>query len=206
MPLYRTQAVIATTDNVSANYATNSYYVSAPDLTELEGWHAALSAFYLAIDQFFSNMVRVSNGLTLKSYDMADPEPRAPLLEDSYNLTISNSDPLPAEVSLVLSFQALQESGVPQARRRGRVYLPFMQSSQNLPAGRPSTTLINGVIDAASDLVDAGKDDPYFDWAVFSTVDQDFGLVNNGWVDNEWDTQRRRGRDATFRTTFVITP
>jgi hypothetical protein len=40
-------------------------------------------------------------------------------------------------------------------------------------------------------------------WVVWSEADQDAGSVFDGWIDNAFDTQRRRGVQASSRTTWV---
>jgi hypothetical protein len=42
-----------------------------------------------------------------------------------------------------------------------------------------------------------------WDWVVYSPTDDAYHEVANGWVDNAWDTQRRRGYKPTSRTTFT---
>jgi hypothetical protein len=39
-------------------------------------------------------------------------------------------------------------------------------------------------------------------WAVYSTVNMTGVNVAAGWVENAFDTQRRRGRIATIRSVF----
>lgn len=202
MPIYRTQVTIATEDNLAANYATNTWHCLAPDAVELALWHSALVTFYQAIDNQMSILVRGTNGLMMKSYDLADPEPRAPVLTFEADLSPAGP-PLPTEVSLVLSFQADQTSGVRQARRRNRVYLPFLNTSANASDGRPLPGTITAIRGAAANLLQSsGPDQSSWQWVVYSPTDNQIDLVNNGWIDNEWDTQRRRGRVATSRTTF----
>jgi hypothetical protein len=43
-------------------------------------------------------------------------------------------------------------------------------------------------------------------WAVYSRVGLAMSVINHGYVDNEWDTQRRRGLDATSRELWAVTP
>lgn len=203
MPTYRTQAVIATADNVSANFATNTWHVLAPDLTELALWHSALVTFYQTVDNYMGNLVRGSDGLLLKSYDLADPSPRAPVLTFEADLTPVAGTPLPPEISLVMSFQAPQESGISQARRRNRIYLPFIVDSTNDTGGRPSAALVTALANAGDALLTAsGPTSGDWQWVVYSPTDDAIDVVDNGWVDNDWDIQRRRGRPATSRTLF----
>lgn len=203
MPDYITQATIATTDNVAANYATNTWSFLATDLTALAMVHANLSAFYQGIDVFMSSLVRSSAGLELVSYARSDAKPRAPIMTDTYSLSPGGTAPLPTEVALCLSFQAAKVSGSPQARRRGRVYLPFMDEERNHTDGRPTAGLVSGVAAEAAAFLAASDAAAAWSWHVYSTVGLFGAVVTDGWVDNEWDTQRRRGRKATSRTTFT---
>lgn len=203
MPNYRSQFSINTADNIPANAATNTFHISAADVSNLEIANNAIRDFYLAIDSEFSSLARLTDGLTWKSYDLADPEPRAPVTMGSANLSLSAGDPLPPEVALCVSFQAAPTSGVPQARRRNRIYLPFFKEAGNGADGRPTSTLIDTIVAAAEDLWDlseASTDD--WDWVVYSPTNDTIYGIDNGWVDNEWDTQRRRGRPSTSRTVW----
>ncbi len=202
MPTFRTQVTIRTADNISANFATNTWHCLAPDLVELALWHSALTTYYQAVDVRMSTVVGTTNALQMKSYDLADPEPRAPVLTFAANLSPSGA-PLPTECSLVMSFQAAQSSGIPQARRRNRVYLPFFNTGSNFTDGRPAGAVLTDVTNAGAALLAAsGPSSGDWQWIVYSPTDNQFDLVDNGWVDNEWDTQRRRGRAATSRVTF----
>ena len=204
MPVYRTQVQLETDDNVPAHFATNTWHVSAPDLVELALWEAALTAFYNGVDAHFSNIMKQSgNNLYFKHYDLADPTPRAPVLEGPAACSPSSGLGLPTEVALVMSFQAPKSSGVPQARRRNRIYLPFITSNSNSTGSRPTSTVINAVQSAAATLLAAsGPTSADWQWMVYSPTDDAIDLVDNGWIDDEWDTQRRRGRPSTSRTTF----
>lgn len=203
MPDYITNATIATTDNVGANYATNSWSFMATDLTALAQVHAQLAVFYQGIDAFMSSLVRSANGLELTSYARADTKPRAPVMVDRYTLNPLGSAPLPTEVALCLSFQAAKISGSPQSRRRGRVYIPFMDEAYSDTAGRPTSGLVTGLATEAQAFLAASDAAVPWSWHVWSTVGLFGAAVADGWVDNEWDTQRRRGRKATSRTTFT---
>lgn len=204
MPTYRTQVQILTADGTPANYATNTWHCAAPDLVELALWEAALVAFYEDISNYMSNQVKATpNNLYFKHYDIADPEPRAPVLEGPQSFTPNNTAGLPPEVALVVSFQAPKTSGVPQARRRNRIYLPFLTAAANSTDGRPAGAFLTAVETAAADLLAAsGPTSADWQWMVYSPTDNAIDLVDNGWIDNEWDTQRRRGRIATSRYTF----
>lgn len=143
---------------------------------------------------------------TIKVYDITQPEPRVPIIELPITLTeFGTSDALPEEVALCLSFQAVPNPGQAQARRRGRVYLgPFgtaalgNEGTNDRPV--PNSALREAVQYAAADLLAAS--DAEMSWAVWSRAAGALYAVDNGWIDNAWDTQRRRGLDPTSRLTF----
>lgn len=139
------------------------------------------------------------------AYDLDDPEPRAPHYESSFTVTGLNPSnvPLVREAALVLSIQAEPQSGVPQARRRNRKYLgPFGVNALGND-GRPHQNLLNVIAYSARDLLNAAQASATWGWRVYSpTTGLDLTPVG-GWVDNAWDTQRRRGWDATSRINWT---
>nr|CRY96720.1 hypothetical protein [uncultured prokaryote] len=171
----------------------------------------AIVAFYQAIDAQMSNNALAENGHLIKVYDQADPEPRGPLLETTFSMTgLSGDTALPAEVALVASFQADPQSGVPQARRRGRIYVSGWGAATNAPDGRPKQTLItalnNAIASLQTDIFAIGTGTDLVLWGVYSRTSDSFAKITNGWVDNSWDTQRRRGISPTARTTWTQLP
>lgn len=95
-------------------------------------------------------------------------------------------------------------------RRRGRNFIgPFnavvMGSDGAGGVGRPSSQLQADLVAAyndllASQILGAGGQGV----AIFSPTAGDATIVGSGWVDNEWDTQRRRGVDPTVRTDLTV--
>jgi len=202
MPFFSSTATIKTVDNTVANFATNRWHFEADDLTALALAHAALVTFYQAVDTYFSNLVLGLNGLEITAYNDLDPTPRPPVLTTVATIVPSAGVPLPPEVSLCLSFQGTRLAGTPQAQRRGRVYLPFFGETGNDTDGRPTPAMVTALAAAGGALLTASTAAATWAWLTYSTVAPGYTQVVNGWVDNEWDTQRRRGRAATSRTTF----
>jgi len=148
------------------------------------------------------------NGHTIKLYNMDELPPRVPVKEYSFNLPVApNGDPLPGEVALVMSFQGDKVSGEAQARKRGRIYLGRFDKD-SVTAGRPSAALLNSVDAAGTAFLAASSASAFWSWCVYSpTSDLEgdptpFTLVTNGWVDNAFDTQRRRGLAPTAKQLF----
>lgn len=188
--------------------------VAAPDDTR--DWvMQALTGFYNSIDGVvYPN--QITSTAQVKLYDLRDPEPRIPIFTEPLTITPNAADMLPAEVALCLSFAAAPESGTIAARRRGRIFLgPLHTGAVEYVAGqaRPTSLVMNSIKDAAAVLVDGishpGSPGLHLKWAIYSpttdltsSIDDAFNDVVSGWVDNAFDTQRRRGAVATSRVTF----
>lgn len=144
----------------------------------------------------------------LKCYDMDEPQPRAPILNEIMtlaNTTPSTTTSLPSEVALCGSYYAAPESGVPVARTRGRIYLgPFNVNVATTTAQEPSIpslatrTTVSLAMDRLATASTAGTI-----WVVYSKTDNQWRNVVGGWIDDAWDTQRRRGTPATTRTVWT---
>lgn len=160
-----------------------------------------LKTFYTAIDNTVLG-VTIAGPALFKAYDLADPLPRVPIVEDSQALT-SGSQVLPQEVALCLSYQAAPISGVNQASRRGRVFLgPIYMGACNPDTGRPETAQLTTIATAADALLAAANADTTYDWVVYSPTNDTVAIVDNGWIDNAFDTVRSRGVAPTARTIF----
>jgi hypothetical protein len=202
MPLYRTQVALAMASGVNKDRVQNVWHFIADNLTALGTAVTVLQNFYAAVDGAFSNLVTNSGG-TIKCYDIADDEPRAPVLEQALGPLSVGGAPLPPEVAFCISFQAPRSSGISQARRRGRIYLGPFASNNMGTDGRPTSALMTQIGGAVQTMVDASEAATTWSWAVYSRVSGVAVSVTDAWIDNEWDTQRRRGREATSRTTFT---
>jgi len=134
---------------------------------------------------------------------MDDDTPRAPIYDDTFDLGSNpTGDSLPPEIALCVSFQGARVSGTSQARRRGRVYLGPVREDDNSSVGVPGSSVINDATAFGNFLLGASIADADYTWSVYSTVDNALVTVTNGWVDNAWDVQRRRGLSPTTRVTF----
>lgn len=210
-----------TFDHVSAlpeDQVVNTFHFDSGTLlrstaTNWDAIDAALIDFYThtqttgglkVVNLLSRNMVGTA---TIRQYDLGDAKPRVPVRVTAMPFSPQLTDnALPEEVALVMSFSGPLLSGTVAARRRGRVYLGPINGNRNGSDGRPTTVTLQTIQQAGGRLInDAGTI-----WAVYSpTSDPNptfstVGLfVDHGWVDNGWDTQRRRGRAATSRLTFV---
>lgn len=144
-----------------------------------------------------------------KVYNLTDPEPRPPrfMITGSGVLT----DPLfdtPLEVSLCLSYEGAKVAGLQQASRRGRIYLGPLGDIVTTVHGDPThfpvpgTVWTTNILAAAHQLTVATIGHGW-QWVVYSRKLGSSTPVVDGWVDNAWDTQRRRGNAATSRRTWT---
>jgi hypothetical protein len=143
----------------------------------------------------------------IKMYDLEDAKPRAPIRDSFPTAFTTGATAYPSEVSLCLSYQAQRLSGFAQASRRGRLYIgPLSTATGVSTTGIPVTTA-NGIVAtlAAAGTAMAGKSPTTngFVWCIYSPKFNTGAVVTDGWVDNAFDTQRRRGLKATSRTLWT---
>ena len=221
MAIVRAQMSWVRDSGLTEDTVTNTWFFRTddpeeePDGADMNTISDALNAFYNSLADRYA--AHLGTTRTFKLYNMEDDEPRVVIYEESYTPTAPTNQGFPGEVALCLSFQAPPESGTLQSRRRGRVFLgPLAMASANTSevAGdtRPSSATITAIDSAYTTLITAlAAITPAYRHAVFSpTV---FALngnaynasveVGEAWVDNSYDTQRRRGAKPTVRTTIL---
>jgi hypothetical protein len=130
-----------------------------------------------------------------KVYDAEAPAPNFPVATKRVRNGVSPASPTNRDVAVCLSFFA----DVNRPRHRGRVYVPVPLTGVAPSAALVPSTLRTKVGDLAAVFAALGGAD--VDWCVWSRVDRVARKVSDWWVDDAWDTQRRRGRRATARTT-----
>lgn len=216
MANYQFQYTIPYFTNLPTDVITNDWSmfwpIGTPAESDFENARDRLMAFYSAVYQIGGGSNTgapwvVFADASLKVYNRGDAPPRAPVYEAAAPITADQaaSSYLPPEAAICLSFQAAQVSGVPQSRRRGRVFLGGFGiamtpgDDNEFPVVDPIIRL--GICSAAEDLL-AGLTTDGWVWSVWSRVNASGSAVTNGWVDDAIDTQRRRGVAPTVRTLF----
>lgn len=204
MALYSTQVIIHTTDGLPENFCTNTWHADCDDVAAVLLWHEELIDFYEQIGTNLSSLIDNANTdpHEINSYRLSDPAPRTIVASTNFSLPGVGTTALPTEVAVCCSFQAQQISGLPQARRRNRVYVGPMSQIATDSNGRVATNCQTAIRNQGSALKSASDAATSWTWAIYSPTDGTGADVDNGWVDNEFDTQRRRGRQATDRATF----
>jgi hypothetical protein len=198
---YLIQTLIPMTTNVPADVVTNSWHFGADSDSDAVTASASLKTFYNAIIGHYPSTVS-QTGWRFKIFDLEDPQPRAPVAEETWTTTGTPAgQTLPSECAMVLSFQALRTSGVPQARFRNRVFIGPLDTALVGADGRFTSGAMTTLATAAAALLTASDSAPAWSWRTSSSFSADTNFpVDNGWVDNAVDVQRRRGIKATTRT------
>lgn len=166
-------------------------------IDDVVGFYTGVQASTKSVANYLSD--RLSGSYTAKAYNLGDPTPRVPLVvrNVSAGLSLASSGvALPQEVALCVSYKTALVSGTPAARRRGRIYIgPLQNTAADSGVGDPAATFTTTLRQAARAL----RNRSTTDWVVYSPTDGTSGSVTDGWVDNAWDTQRRRGKAPTSR-------
>lgn len=165
-----------------------------------------IANFYQSLEGYLSGYID-GGECTITAYDMTLPSPRPPAGVLPFTITPVGGTSLPLEVALCMSYKAAHTPGVALARERGRLYIgPFGVGAleTGTESSRPAAPLIGTLVNAGGAMLDANTADST--WVVYSPT-QGGGLqIVSGWVDNAWDTQRRRGSAPTTRDVFAPIP
>lgn len=189
-------------------YVNNFYFLADDDKpTAADDINAALVDFYQtagpnrAIAEYYHPCVM--DEWVVKVYKMTDAKPREPIVRLNAGIsTRVSAGQWPEESAVCLSFSAASPH---TARRRGRVYLGPLCSGvvtqdATSKAAYVSATFQADIAAGAVRLaghVDAG-------WLTHSSMaGGSFAVVETGWVDDAFDTQRRRGPAARARFTWA---
>jgi hypothetical protein len=216
MPIIRVQAVIPRDTGLPEDVSINTWHFLAVG-AGLPGWTteiaAALQAFYTGVDQLLSPLI-ASPG-ELKFYDLGNPQPNPPYSVVPLTLVPGGASvPLPEEVAICLSFAGENVAGEVAARRRGRIYLGPLNSVTSAPVDgrvRVDAETRGTIVAAATALMTASDATANWTWGIYSPTqaaeggdpDSWFTPVERGWVDDAYDTQRRRGPKTSARTSFT---
>lgn len=207
--ILRAQVTLRMKSGIPADFVTNSWCietdVSAPSPSDIAEYTTAFKDFYDDIATLISVDV-FQNAHIVKYIELETTVvPNYPYAEDTFDLASNPSNAsFPQEVALCLSMQGFRISGTPQARRRGRVYIGPIATA-TMTAGRPSSTARTTLATSAQTLVaNLSAATLPATLSIWSVTDQTAVEITEGWVDDAYDTQRRRGVAPTTRTTFTV--
>lgn len=173
---------------------------------DLNGYYADGDTGHLSISGYLASFIsRSAASIEYAKVDMATGIQQGYTIElPMTDLDTPASTSLPAEVALVMSMGG-STTGVPKASARGRIYLgPFATNAVSSATGyaRPAPALITAIAWGATNRLLSALTGTY-PWVVYSRKLRVITVVLGGQIDNEWDTQRRRGEDPTARTVFT---
>jgi len=187
-------------------------------LAAVTAFATALDTFYQGIQGNFSADLEGAQPLA-RCFDLNDPMPRQPILEDEFSSLDTGSQYGVREIACCLSYKGTYLSGVSPKRKRGRIYIgPLSIALINTSTGMFTSAFRLALVSAADTLLAASDGSSLFRWVVYSpTSDPNSGnpaggagtdadcwdAVTEGWVDEDPDIQRRRSRPGGTRSTFT---
>lgn len=205
MGIIMCRAVLHTADEVPANFIQNQFAVNVSGIgdPDVDAITAAVKDFYDGVRGYLSSRL-AATGHQVKFYNLPGTPPNYPFDETTWALAaVPAGNPAPSEVALCVSFQGAKQAGTPQSRRRGRMYIgPLNQSTMGYD--RPATAMMTTFATTTKALVVAVNTIPDHGFGVWSGISGSWTPVTDGWVDNAFDTQRRRGVEVTARTSWTL--
>lgn len=129
---------------------------------------------------------------------------------DTFTLTAAHGSgtavSLPLEVAIVNSVSGPGSPLVPVARRRGRQYIGpldivVLATGGPYPYVDPTFTALLAEMSEDLAVASTAADVP---WCVWSRTEPVLTVIESGFINNEFDTQRRRGADASARVNWTI--
>lgn len=215
------QILMPTDDTITANIAVNTLHFekTAGETTdwvelivdgntnqvETTGIHTALTTMWESLTDILSSALD-SSMFRVKYIDLDNPAPNYPIVElDMIGLSSTQTTAEPAEVAVCGSYEGAKVQGLAQARRRGRMYVGPLGGASivNSTNGRVGLNVQNVITDAMAALNITGDGDSGWEWVVYSPTAGSSTRVTNGWCDDAFDTQRRRGVEPSSRVTWA---
>jgi hypothetical protein len=202
--IYKVQVVFQANSLLPTDQFVNNWYFRNDDI------EAPYTPMRLVLDSFYTTPAQnavivgaqiashVLNPFTYKMYDLGQAPPRVPFVVPANPLPNRSGAGYPGEVALVSSFYA----GTNTPRKRGRHYLGPLSAgvSDGAASPRPASNILAAIADRAKNVAQTTQN---VTWVQVSQAASMASVVTNGWVDNAFDTQRRRGNPPSARTTWV---
>jgi hypothetical protein len=211
MANYRAMAIFENESALPEDRFVNTWHFTHPGpiADAADRVEAALTGFYNAgatgtpLATFMSGKIKRTAAVSeFRVYNLADLTPREPEIRTWTLEGGDSTQDLPNEVACCLSFYA--DRNIP--RNRGRVFLGPLKilGVGNGVADAEVGANLKGAVFLGLDVMRANLGSLV--WCVRSEMDNVLRPVTDAWVDNAWDTQRRRGSDPTVRWTYTWPP
>ena len=207
MSTIRAQVIGKTFTALPEHNVTNTFHFTLPaGLTDPLATEivAKLANFYSTVSSIFSPVL--TGQFEVKLFNLDDPPPRNPYHPGwGFNIVLpgGGGSGMPEEASICASVHAaLPWTG----RRRGRLYLGPLNTTV-LDAGTASAwarinpskrTTIANALEALRTATTGGT------WVIWSEKDLTPRTITGGWIDDSFDTQRRRGHGTNVRNTWGL--
>lgn len=214
MSLYRVQVKLQKTSLVPEDAVINTWWFDLDDdtATPRNDVVSNLLAFYQIADAFMSPSI-ATTGHTVSFYKMADEKPRVPRATLNLGTLTLGSQPLPEEVAICCSYRGALVSGSNPGRRKGRIFLGPLAVATLTTGANPArpTSAFRDALAGAMDTIEVNSSlSATFTWVQYSPTSDptdtgsplSYTPVVAGWVDDAFDTQRRRGVQPSARSTF----
>jgi hypothetical protein len=134
------------------------------------------------------------NQIEIRCYELGGGQP---IFQKTYAISSASTLTGPGEVAVCLSYAANDDPGLVGPRRRGRIYIgPIAYNWVQDP--RPGLTLRQNLLAFGQALAAVGTASNTT-WVMYSRTDLVTAKIESIWVDDAWDTQRRRGLAPTVR-------
>lgn len=210
---------------IERDAVVNTWHYQAPDAAQTANFVAWMSIFHNFIanikDKFGANISPLTNDLKAEFWYIPI-NGKGPLGAPSATVfgtwpATNLASPLPSEVSVCLTLEA-HTTGIPEnapggthpaARRRNRKYMGPLDISVVSPD--PTTYEPEVSSQFRSDLTTSYQNEMVngmraSGWlpVCFSRTDWTTHPVERVWVDNAFDSQRRRGNDPTLKTVIQV--
>ena len=190
MAVHRFQVRLQSATSLPEDVFENVLYFSVDSPDTVQGCAEGIRDAYL-------NHAPISGVSTIevRAYPLGGGQPE--VIVGPQTATGLSGGTLPTEVALCLSYAAVDDVSASTARRRGRIYIGPIGAAS--PGDRPSSALQSAVLDLGEALAQIGFG-ANTTWVMYSPTDDTTAKIEAIWVDNAWDTQRRRGFAPTART------
>lgn len=196
----------------------NSFYFETIANTEetntiigdlLSEFYSLVTSSGNSVSSYINDTIIRTEGLFIELIDDPETPPNVPFAQAAFDLEPTSATPLPQEVACCLTYTTVDYlTASNPGRHRGRVYIGPLSVDAGSDSGvmwpsRPNSTFRDTLRAAATRMLDDSALTEVI-WVMWSRSDGLFPQIGGGWVDNEWDTQRRRGQQATMREYWPI--
>jgi hypothetical protein len=205
-------------DNVSAlprdRFVNTFHFAGAMSQANVNAIGELLQHFYndtpgTAVPAPAEYLSPVIAGASLRVYDLGETDPRTPHVPDPSNLwwqswRLTGGTALPNEVAVCVSYYT--DKNAP--RKRGRFYLGALNTkalggTTGAPADQTVKSELRQVLAGNAFTLASQLTHPGLEWVLLSPkLGGSSGPVQHGWVDNSFDTIRKRGMKTTARTVW----